>query len=343
MIRIIFFFPLALLLNSCQPAPAEEGNQPNAEDPALDLKVEATDIMQSRKLFGTSPQFEVLFGGMEWAESPVQLPDGRIICSDGPNNRILFYDPATGEHGVYLYPAGSAADDYSSEPGSNGLHLDGDNRLLICQHGGRRVVRMEAPLSAPDTFFTVLADNYQGLRFNSPNDLTLTKDGSILFTDPIYGLPGRENSPDKELPYCGVFHLGSDGTLHLIDTSYLRPNGIDLSPDEKTLYVADSDQSRYVLTARPVLNDTFALGPPTRLIDAAHLSGKEPGSTDGLAVAENGRIFATAPGGVWVIEPDGTLIAKIRTGLPVANVGLSPAEDWLYLTSDYYLIRIKLN
>jgi gluconolactonase len=202
---------------------------------------------------------------------------------------------------------------------------------------------MEAPLDAPDSQFTVLADNYLGKRFNSPNDLVIAKDGSILFTDPIYGLPGREKSTVREMDYCGVFRIDPSGIVHLLSKQYLRPNGIGLSPDNKTLYVADSDRSRLTITATPILDDTFALGEPIYLVEAAHLAQKEKGSTDGLAVGKNGRIFATAPGGVWILEPDGKVIAKISTGLPVANVELAPNEDWLYLTSDYYLLRIKLS
>jgi gluconolactonase len=303
--------------------------------------VEYLEEASAKALFGVEPVFEVLHKGMDWSEGPLVLPDGRVICSDVPRNHILVYDQ--GETGTYLENSGSAPDDYSSEPGSNGLHLDQDDKLVLCQHGARRVVRMDAPLDAPTDQFTVLADNYRGKRFNSPNDLVIAKDGSILFTDPIYGLPGRENSPLREMDYCGVFRIDPAGEVHLLSKDYLRPNGIGLSPDNKTLYVADSDRSRLTLTAIPILDDTFALGEPIYLIKAAHLAGKVKGSTDGLAVGKNGRIFATAPGGVWILDPDGKVIAKITTGLPVANVELAPNEDWLYLTSDYYLIRIKLS
>ncbi|MFK8163521.1 MAG: SMP-30/gluconolactonase/LRE family protein [Lewinella sp.] len=312
-----------------------------APDPPLSLAVEYLVEAPAKALLGEEPEFEVLHKGMEWSEGPLVLPDGRVLCSDVPRNHILVHDK--GETNVYLDNSGSAPDDYSSEPGSNGLHLDENDKLVLCQHGARRVVRMEAPLDAPAEAFTVLADNYRGKRFNSPNDLVIAKDGSILFTDPIYGLPGREKSTLKELDYCGVFRIDPTGSVHLLSKQYLRPNGIGLSPDNKTLYVADSDRSRLTLTATPILDDTFALGEPVYLIKADHLARKVKGSTDGLAVGKNGRIFATAPGGVWILEPDGTVIAKISTGLPVSNVELAPDEDLLYMTSDYYLICIKLS
>lgn len=341
MFRLLPLSLLCLFLACGQEATNVASQEAPPEAALLQLSVEPLDQQQTTTLFGATPVFEVLHQGMEWAEGPLLLPDGRIICSDVPRNHILVHD--RGKTEVYLANSGSAPDDYSSEPGSNGLHLDANNKLLLCQHGARRVVRMEAPLDHPDTIFTVLADNYRGKRFNSPNDLVVAQDGSVLFTDPIYGLPGRENSTLQELGFCGVYRVDTAGKVQLLSKAYSRPNGIGLSPDGKTLYVADSDRSRLTLTATPILNDTFTLGEPVVLIAAAQLAGKEPGSTDGLAVGKNGRIFATAPGGVWVLEADGSLIAKIRTGLPVANVELAPAEDWLYLTSDYYLIRIKLN
>lgn len=344
-----FFFVLGCCFASCgQPTTPEASAPeviPDAADtnqaPPLSLAVAYLDEVPAKELIGEEPTFEVLHKGMEWAEGPLVLPDGRVICSDVPRNHILVHHQ--GETAVYLNNSGSAPDDYSSEPGSNGLHLDRNNKLILCQHGARRIARMEAPLDAPTSDFTVLADNYRGKRFNSPNDLVIANDGSILFTDPIYGLPDRENSTLKELDFCGVYRIDPSGTVHLLSKDFLRPNGIGLSPDNKTLYVADSDRSRFTVTAIPILNDTFALGTPTYLIRAADLVGKAKGSTDGLAVGKNGRIFATAPGGVWILEPDGKVIAKISTGLPVANVELAPAEDWLYLTSDYYLIRIKLS
>ncbi len=343
MFRCFLLLSLAALLACGQPAAPAAAPETDPQDPPLSLGVTPVKVAETEKLLGANPAFEVLLSGLDWAEGPLLLPDGRILCSDVPRNHILFYHTKNGEKGIYLDNSGSAPNAYSSEPGSNGLHLDANNQLLLCQHGARRVVRMNTPLASPSQDFTVLADNYRGKRFNSPNDLVVAADGSVLFTDPSYGLHQRQDSPLKELAFNGVYRIAPGGQVQLLSKDYLQPNGIGLSPDGKILYVADSDRRRLTLTATPILNDTFALGVPVRLIDAADLAGKEVGSTDGLAVAKNGRIFATAPGGVWVLEPDGSLIAKIHTGLPVANVELAPREDWLYLTSDYYLIRIKLN
>ncbi|MEM9260332.1 MAG: SMP-30/gluconolactonase/LRE family protein [Bacteroidota bacterium] len=348
-----FAFAFLLLFTTCQNATAPaHGDAPPAdsttsppppttpEAPQLDLRIEAHDTTETSALFGEKPEFTVLIEGMEWSEGPLVLPDGRILCSDVPNNQIRYWKD--GEVGVYLDNSGYASNDYSSEPGSNGLHLDSENRLVLCQHGSRRVARMNNPIEDPLPAFTILADNYQGKKFNSPNDLVIASDGSILFTDPIYGLPGRENSEIKELDFCGVYRIKPDGEVQLLTKAYDRPNGIGLSPDEKTLYIGNSDRSNFVVTATPILDENFTLGEAKVLIDANKYVGKEIGSCDGLAVAKNGRIFATAPGGVWILEPDGKLVAKVRTGTPVSNVELSPAEDYLYLASDYYLIRLKL-
>lgn len=348
-----FSFSLLLLFTACQNA-----SDPKATDdektetatavtpptapqiPQLDLKVEANDEAATRALIGEEPEFTVLIDKMEWSEGPLALPDGRVLCSDVPNNQIRYWKD--GEVGVYMDNSGYARNDYSSEPGSNGLHLDAQNRLILCQHGSRRVAMMNARIEEPLPSFTTLADNYQGKKFNSPNDLVIASDGSILFTDPIYGLPGRENSEIRELDFCGVYRIKPDGEVQLLTKEYDRPNGIGLSPDEKTLYIGNSDRSNFVVTATPILDENFTLGEAKVLIDANKFVGKEIGSCDGLEVAKNGRIFATAPGGVWILEPDGKLVAKVRTGTPVSNVELSPAEDYLYLASDYYLIRLKL-
>lgn len=339
MLRCLLFFPLLWL--ACQGTPSASSTPPaDADAPPLTMTVSPVDTNSTEALFGKEPVFTVLFGGMEWAEGPLVLPDGSVICSDVPKNQVLRWTGSGSS--VYLEGSGGVPNDYSGEPGSNGLHLDAAGRLLLCQHGARRIARMDAPLDNPQPVFVSVADNYEGKRFNSPNDLVVAADGSILFTDPTYGLPGQSESPLRELDFQGVFRIRPDGSVQLLSDAYAQPNGIGLSPDGKTLYVADSDRSRLTVTATQILDENYNLGQTDTLINARSLVGKAEGSTDGLAVAKNGRIFATAPGGVWVIEPDGRLLSKISTGQRVANVELAPGEDYLYLTSDYYLIRLKL-
>ena len=321
---------LLLPLLTCAPRPQS----------AIDVEgvyIEAVDARASRQLFGAQPQIEVLLEGLDWSEGPLVLPDGRVLCSDVPRNQILEWSPT--KQGVYLQNSGAADDTYSREPGSNGLALNGRNELLLCQHGSRRVAQLDALLDAPSTRYLTVADRYQGRRFNSPNDLVVAGDGSILFTDPPYGLP---EDGERELDFCGVYRVDPRGTVTLLTKDYSRPNGIGLSPDGRTLYIGNSDGERAVVTATPILDAAFTLGQPRNLIDGTSLVGQVPGVPDGLTVSRTGRIFATAPGGVWVVEPDGRVLAKVRSQAPVSNVTLSPAEDWLYLTNDDRLVRVKL-
>ncbi len=328
----LFLLLLLPLLVCCVPRPAVP---PAAVDA---LGVEMISRAKARALFGSEPLFEVLLTGMDWSEGPLVLPDGRVLCSDVPRNRILQWSAAS--DGVYLTNSGDAADDYSREPGSNGLALSASGELLLCQHGSRRIAQLEAPLDAPAANYVSVADRYRGKRFNSPNDLVVATDGSILFTDPPYGLP---EDGERELDFCGVYRVDPRGTVTLLTKDYSRPNGIGLSPDGKTLYLGNSDGKRAVVTATPILDSAFTLGEPRVLLDGAALVGELPGLPDGLAVSRSGRIFATGPGGVWVMEPDGRLIARVRSPVPVSNVALSPAEDWLYLTNDDRLVRVKMN
>ncbi|WP_168797411.1 SMP-30/gluconolactonase/LRE family protein [Neolewinella litorea] len=324
---------LLLLLLGCRSAPAPEATA----DPTPPVRLEAVDPAAAQRWFGTEFVSETLFDGMEWSEGPLVLPDGTVICSDVPNNHILAWT-GTGSR-VWLSNSGAVPNDYSNEPGSNGLALDREGRLLLAQHGGRRIARMDAPLATPEPTYTALAEYYDGKRFNSPNDLVVAADGSVLFTDPPYGLPQGDAG---EMGFNGVYRVDPRGQVTLLTKVYSRPNGIGLSPDGRTLYIANSDGARAIVTATPLADD-FSLGEPKTIIDATELADKEPGYPDGLAVARDGTIFATSPGGVWVVRPDGTLLAKIRSEGPVSNVCLSPGEDWLYLTNDNRLLRVKLN
>jgi gluconolactonase len=297
----------------------------------------ARDEAETKKLFGGS-RVELLTDGLDWSEGPLVLPDGTVIFSDVPRNHIVRWDGRQTDE--WLNNSGNAADNYSREPGSNGLALNAAGELLLCQHGSRQVARMDAPLDRPRPRYVTLADRYAGKRFNSPNDLVVAPDGSILFTDPPYGLP-----PDakRELDFCGVFRIDPRGGVHLLSREFSRPNGIGLSPDGKTLYVANSDARRAVVTAMPILNAEYELGEARVLFDGTELTGTQPGLPDGLAVAQSGLLFATGPGGVRVMRPDGEVLTLIASDRPVSNVTLSADEDYLYLTNDDRLLRIKLN
>lgn len=282
--------------------------------------------------------------GYLWSEGPVWVEEGDfLIFSDVPGNTAYKYVPGEGTS-VYLEPSGSTGyheDGYSQ--GSNGLLLDSEGRLVLMQHGDRRVAVMDASLDAPAERYVTLADRYGADRLNSPNDAVLHSDGSLYFTDPPYGLDKIMDDELKELPFQGVYRLGADGELALVDDSLTFPNGIGLSPDEKTLYVAVSDPEHAAWYAWDVQDDG-SLANKRLLFDATYLVGKkgEDGLPDGLAVHSSGAIFATGPGGVWMFSPDGEAVARILTGRATANCTLSNDEQTLYITANDTLMTLAL-
>ena len=216
--------------------------------------------------------------------------------------------------------------------------LDAQGRLVLCQHGDRRVARLEA-----DGKFTTLADRYEGKRFNSPNDAVYKSNGDLYFTDPPYGLLGKNDDPKKELDFNGVFRLSKDGTVTLLTKEMTYPNGIAFSPDEKTLYVANSDpeqgdldgvrrEGRRHARRRAGSSSTPRRWPRTR----------RKGLPDGMKVDRAGNLFATGPGGVLIFSPDGTHLGTLATGEATANCAWGDDGSTLYITADMYLGRIRL-
>ena len=292
-------------------------------------------------LFPDKAAIEVLGGGITWAEGPVWMKDekdaakGRLLFSDVPANKIYAWEEGKRPLEVWLAPSGyTGANPYSKESGSNGLALDAKGQLLACEHGDRRV----SLLTANGGKIT-LADRFEGKRFNSPNDLCVHSSGSIYFTDPPYGLAGGADGPNRELPFCGVFRIGADGSVKAIITDLPRPNGIALSPDEKTLYVAQSDPAQPVVMAYPLQEDG-AVGQGRVFWDAKPLLGEGPGLPDGLKVDKEGRLWTSGPGGLWVIDTQGKALAHLHTGVTTANCAWGNDGTVLYLTADSWLCRI---
>ena len=286
---------------------------------------------------------EVLAAGFEWIEGPVWIADGQyLLFSDVPRNRIYKWKAGEGLE-VWLEPSGYTGDaPRGGEPGSNGLLLDAKGRLVLCQHGDRRMARMDAPLSAPAPAFTTLADRYDGMRFSSPNDAVYDSKGALYFTDPPYGLPEGPSDPTKETPFNGVYRLGPDGAVTLLTDELSRPNGIALSPDERTLYVANSDPERAIWMAYDV-SPSGRIANGRVFFDATdRVSEERPGLPDGLKVDAAGHLFATGPGGVLVFAPDGRHLGTINTTQATANVALDEDGSTLYMTADNYLLRLRL-
>ena len=226
--------------------------------------------------------------------------------------------------------------DYGREPGSNGMTLDSEGRLVACEHGDRRISRLYK-----DGGKRTLVDNYMGKRLNSPNDLVFKSNGDLYFTDPPYGLPKHFEDPRRELDFCGVYRLSADGALTLLTRELTRPNGLAFSPDEKTLYVANSDPDHAVWMKYPVKSDG-TLGAGQVLLDVTDAARKGmKGLPDGMKVAAGGEIFAGGPGGMYVISPQGEILGRIDTKQATANCAWGDDGATLYMTADHYLCRIR--
>ena len=278
---------------------------------------------------------EKLADGYGFTEGPVWVrrgdPDPYLLFSDIPNNVIRKWSPTEGASD-FLNPVFDGDPDGRSV-GSNGLLIDAEGRLVLCEHGNRRVSRIEA-----DGSVTVLADSYEGKRLNSPNDAVYHSSGALYFTDPPYGLREGNDDPDKELDFNGIFRLSADGTLTRL-AEQTAPNGIALSPDERTLYVANSDGANKVWYAYDVVDDG-TLGPGRVFYDAN--DAEAPGAADGMTVDRDGNLFATGPGGIWVIGPDGTHLGSIQPDEVPANAGWGDDGNTLYMTGRTGLYRIRL-
>lgn len=299
-------------------------------DPALDA------------LVAPDATVEVLAEGYDWSEGPLWIKEGGfLLFSDVPTNIVHRWKEGEGAS-EYLTPSGyTGSAKRGGEIGSNGLTLDAEGRLVLCQHGDRRMARMDAPVSAPKPAFTTLADRYDGKRFNSPNDAVFHSNGDLYFTDPAYGMEQQWKDPGREMDYAGVFRRSRDGTVTLLTRDMTRPNGLAFSRDEQTLYVAQSDQSAALWRAFAVQPDG-TLGASRVLLDVTELGKRRRGLPDGLKIDLKGNLFATGPGGVLVISASGQHLGTIATGQSTSNVAFGDDGGTLYMTADNYLMRVKL-
>ncbi|WP_304238293.1 SMP-30/gluconolactonase/LRE family protein [Jiulongibacter sediminis] len=290
-------------------------------------------------LIDKNSKVEVLAEGFNWSEGPVWVKDGGyVLFSDVPENTIYKWKEGEGLS-VFLKPSGyTGIHPYSLEPGSNGLIVNNEGELVACEHGDRRVTRM--PIKGGGGKFP-LADNWKGKRFNSPNDIVQSSNGTYYFTDPPYGLPDRENAKTREIDHFGVYMVRPGGEAELVIKDLTRPNGVALSPDEKTLYVAQSDPEKaYILSYS--INENGTLTDQKILFDATSMvKAGLSGLPDGLKTDVNGNIFTTGPGGILVLTPEGRLLGRIETGEATANLNWGDDGSTLYITADMYLCRLK--
>ena len=290
-------------------------------------------------IISKNAKIEILANSFFVAEGPLWDSDkGRLIFTDVRQNKIFTWDKKNGVK-EYISPSGSTgyAPSFSDGGiGANGLAFDENGNIILCQHGDRRLA-FTPNLSSKNPKFTTIVDNFEGKRFNSPNDLAISRNGDIYFTDPPYGF---KNFSDRyrEISFNGVYKYSTSGQVFLISKEMSRPNGIALSLDEKYIYVNNSDPEN----DPKILRFKTSNFEEKLFFDGTELSKKYPGGFDGLKVHSSGNIFTTGPNGILIISPKGKLLAMINFGKKITNCNFDEKEEYLYVTGFDDISRIKL-
>jgi gluconolactonase len=279
-----------------------------------------------------------LADGFTFTEGPVWVneADGYLLFSD-PNNNVIYRLTRDGDVNVYLTKSGYTGENIGEyrQPGSNGLTLDEQGRLTICQHGNRRVVRIEK-----NGLTTVLADRFDGKRLNSPNDLVYRSDGTLFFTDPPFGLPKAHDDPRRETPHFGVYSV-RDGKVQLVAKDFTGPNGLAFSPDEKLLYVGNWDEKKKVVNRYPV-NGDGTLGKGEMFFDMTSAPGED--AIDGVKVDTRGNVYVSGPGGLWILDASGKHLGTLRGPEHPHNMAWGDTDGrTLYLAAQTGIYRLRLN
>lgn len=290
------------------------------------------------KLVPPDVKIERIATGHKWVEGPVwNRREGYLLFSDIPNNAIYKWQKGKGES-LFLKPSGYTGKTpfEGPEPGSNGLTYDPADRLVLAEHGDRRIARLEK-----NGRKTTLVDRYEGKRINSPNDLVFKSNGDLYFTDPPFGLPKSFEDSRKELPFQGVYRFSKDGKLALITKEIKAPNGIAFSPDEKKLYISNAEPSNAVWMVYDLTADGNIRNGKI-LFNATAQAQTKKGAPDGMKIDREGNIFGAGPGGIYVIAPDGTHLGSIDLGGPTGNVAWGEDGTALFITSSTTVYRLKL-
>jgi len=285
---------------------------------------------------------KMLADGFLWSEGPVWLEKYQMfIFSDVKENVIYKWTAAKGKE-VYLSPSGyTGTKARGGELGSNGLGINNNGQLVICQDGDRVVSVMDAPLNKPKPKFIKIASSYKGKKFDSPNDLAFLANGDIYFTDPPYGLEKNVDDPLKEAPYQGVYRIGKNGKITMLTDTLSRPNGIAFFPGGKTILISNSDATKPFWYAYDIdKNGLFTHG---RIFYSSLAASKTAsGMPDGMKITRAGIVFATGPGGIWVFNKSGKLLGKMLFNDLTSNVALSGDEKTLYVTSNHRVLQVDL-
>lgn len=316
----------------------KESNVPMAITPS-EVNVEVVRLDPAMDVIvGPNPKIFKLAEGFKFTEGPVWVRDEGYLLFSDPNSNIIYKYKPDGELSVFMGKSGYDGADIGEygQPGSNGLTLDREGRLTIDQHGNRRVIRLEK-----DGKITVLAERYEGKRFNSPNDLVYKSDGSLYITDPPFGLPRFYDDPRKEMPYSGVFLLSTNGRLQLVGKELKGPNGIAFSPDEKYLYVGNWDEKKKVVM-RYGVNPDGTLSKGRVFFDMTSAPGED--AIDGMKVDQRGNLYVSGPGGLWIISPEGKHLGTIIAPMHPHNFAWGDEDGkTLYLCARSGLYRMRLS
>ncbi|GAB2982503.1 SMP-30/gluconolactonase/LRE family protein [Mucilaginibacter puniceus] len=304
------------------------------------IKVEAADPAFN-KLVSNDAKADVIATGIMWSEGPVWVESQKMLLfSEVRNNTVYKWTEAKGKE-VYLKPSGyTGTIPRGGEMGSNGLGLNLNGQLVLCQDGDRVVSIMDAPLDKPQAKYIPIASNYNGKKFDSPNDLAFMSNGDIYFTDPFYGLEKGVTDPLKEEKYQGVYRI-SNGKVTLLTTEITNPNGIGIFPGEKKIIIANSNPENPVWYTYDL--DKNGLFTNKKIFFTAKVEAKGPlGSPDGLKIDKAGNVWATGPEGVWVLNKDGKLLGRIVIDDLASNLSFSADEKTIYVTNNSRVLRIKL-
>ena len=345
MTKIHFIIPLFFIACcSCNNANNNSKEVTVISQDSIFGKIEIYDI-RAASLIDSNATIEVIGRNFNWSEGPVWIAAKKMLLfSDVLENKIFQWKNGDTTK-LYLTPSGyTDTAKRNGENGSNGLALDKDGHLLLCQSGNRNVVRLNTSLDTPKPVFTILSSNYNGKRFNSPNDLVADSRNNIYFTDPIYGLPQQENDPTRELMFEGVYKISAAGKTSLLIDSIPRPNGVALSLNEKILYVASSDNVKPKWYAYQ-LDENGNITNGGVLLDAAPLKEKATvkQGPDGMKIDKYGNIFSAGPDGINIISPEGKRLGLIKIfSRRTSNCAFNETKDVLYFTANDMVFKVKL-
>ncbi|MFY7920079.1 MAG: SMP-30/gluconolactonase/LRE family protein [Chryseotalea sp.] len=303
-------------------------------------KIEVWDHELST-VIDTTLSTTVLAEGFVWSEGPLWLEkENKLIFTDVPKNIIWSWDEKNGLQ-TYLQPSGYTLEEVGNAgEGANGLLLNANNKLVLCQHGDRRMAWMQSDLQNPSANFTTIVSKWENKRFNSPNDAIYDKKGNLYFTDPPYGLKNDDQDSLKEISFSGLYLFTKTDSLKLLSTQFTRPNGLALFPGDSLLLVANSDPTQAYWKLLTIKNDSIVK--EKIWLDPTDKTATEPGLPDGLKINKKGIVFATGPGGVWIFNNQGKVLGRIVLPVPAANCALHAKENYLYITAEKYLLGIEL-